>query len=158
NFVASKLAGSSLATKQAVWATAWWVHASLIVGFANLLPHSKHFHVITSIPNVFFRDLDGPKHLSTYKINMETGEVAPQAYGVAQITDFSWKDNLDFYTCTECGRCTDNCPAYLSGKPLSPKHLTVALRNHLYHNEKTLIAPKNGEAKNGEAKAAEAAE
>src|SRR6185503_16724495 len=88
-----------------------------------------------------------PKQLSTHKIDMENGTIPKEVYGAAQITDFSWKDNLDFYTCTECGRCSDNCPANLSGKPLSPKHLTIALRNHLYHNEKTLLpAATNGKA------------
>src|SRR5262249_10264192 len=130
-FVSEQLKGLSPYVIHSIWAAAWWTHTTLILIFANILPYSKHFHVITSIPNVFFRDLDGPKKLSTYKINMETGDVPRGTYGAAQITDFTWKDNLDFYTCTECGRCSDNCPANLSGKPLSPKHLTVALRNHL---------------------------
>jgi Fe-S oxidoreductase len=126
----------------ATWSISWWVHTAVILIFGNILPYSKHFHVITSVPNVFFRDLDGPKKLSTYKIDMENGVIPRGAYGISQLTDLTWKDNLDFYTCTECGRCSDNCPANLSGKPLSPKHLTIALRNHLYHNSAELEKQK----------------
>jgi Fe-S oxidoreductase len=140
--VTALLKGSSEGTLIAIWSLAWWVHTALILIFANILPYSKHFHVLTSIPNVFFRDLDGPKRLSTYKIDMEQGTIPLGAYGISQITDLTWKDNLDFYTCTECGRCSDNCPANLSGKPLSPKHLTIALRNHLYHNNADLERKK----------------
>jgi Fe-S oxidoreductase len=134
------LKGTSPESLQMLWGLSWWVHVGLILGFGNLLPFTKHFHVITSLPNVFFRDLDGPKKLSTYKINMETGDVPAGVYGIGKMADFSWKDNLDFYTCTECGRCSDNCPANLSGKPLSPKFLTVALRDHLYHNDANIKA------------------
>lgn len=140
SLLAGWLDGSSEGTLKAVWGASWWVHVLLILGFGNLLPYTKHFHVVTSLPNVFFRDLDGPKKLSTYKINMETGDVPVGVYGIGAITDFSWKDNLDFYTCTECGRCSDNCPANLSGKPLSPKFLTVALRDHVYHNNEAIKA------------------
>ncbi len=59
--------------------------------------------------------------------------------GVARIEHFSWKAILDFYTCTECGRCSDNCPAHTTGKILSPKHLTLALRDHLYGREEELV-------------------
>lgn len=143
--VANMIDGLSPSTHYLIWSASWWVHTALILIFANILPYSKHFHVLTSIPNVFFRDLDGPKKLSTYKINMEEGTIPLGAYGISQITDLTWKDNLDFYTCTECGRCSDNCPANLSGKPLSPKHLTIALRNHLYHNDAEL-QKKKGQA------------
>jgi ferredoxin len=124
----------------------FWTHSSLVLIFLNLLPHSKHFHVITAIPNVFLKSMDPAGRLkpmaeSTEKL-MEKLEAAagmddPLAgeIGVARIDQFSWKAVLDFYTCTECGRCSDNCPAHRTGKVLSPKHLTLALRDHLYDNE-----------------------
>ena len=124
----------------------FWTHSSLVLIFLNLLPHSKHFHVITAIPNVFLKSMDPPGRLkpmaeSTEKL-MEKLEAAagmddPLAgeIGVARIDQFTWKAVLDFYTCTECGRCSDNCPAHRTGKVLSPKHLTLALRDHLYDNE-----------------------
>ena len=60
--------------------------------------------------------------------------------GVARMEHFSWKSLLDFYTCTECGRCSDNCPAYRTGRSSAPKHLTLALRDHLYGNADADIA------------------
>jgi Fe-S oxidoreductase len=124
----------------------FWTHSALVLLFLNLLPHSKHFHVITAIPNVFTRSLRPAGRLEPMAENaeklMETVGAAAEAadplalpVGVARIDHFSWKSILDFYTCTECGRCSDNCPAHRTGKILSPKHLTLALRDHLYGRE-----------------------
>ena len=129
----------------------FWLHATLVLVFLNLLPHSKHFHVITAIPNVFFRNLDPPGRLRPMAENAEkimelVGAAAelpnPGAapIGANRIEHFTWKALLDFYTCTECGRCSDNCPAHRTGKTLSPKHLTLDLRNHLYKNTDAIIA------------------
>jgi Fe-S oxidoreductase len=128
----------------------FWTHATLVLLFLNLLPHSKHFHVITAIPNVFLRDLGVPGRLKPVAANAEklmeevgkAGELPdPLAapVGVARIQHFTWKALLDFYTCTECGRCSDNCPAHRTGKILSPKHLTLALRDHLYGREEEFV-------------------
>ncbi len=127
----------------------FWTHATLPLIFLNLLPHSKHFHVITGIPNVFFKDL-GPKGrlppMGSAEEIMALAEAAAgldeptQAQiGIAKASHLSWKAILDFYTCTECGRCSDNCPAHKTGKVLSPKHLTLALRDHLYEHEDELV-------------------
>jgi Fe-S oxidoreductase len=129
----------------------FWTHVSLVLLFLNLLPHSKHFHVITAIPNVFFTALTPKGRLEPMAATAEAlmeeklGPVFelenPTAgqVGVARIDHFSWKAILDFYTCTECGRCSDNCPAHRTGKLLSPKHLTLALRDHLYENETNIV-------------------
>ncbi len=128
----------------------YWTHSSLVLIFLNLLPHSKHFHVITAIPNVFFKDLEPRGRLKPLAENFEKLTEKMMAasempdpmmadIGVAKIEHLSWKAILDFYTCTECGRCSDNCPAHKTGKILSPKHLTLALRDHLYDNEKPLV-------------------
>ena len=118
-----------------------WVHSTLVLVFANLLPHSKHFHIITSIPNVFARDITPRGRLPFMGNSEKIGEQVMKAaeepekaepVGAARIEDFTWKAILDFYTCTECGRCSDNCPAHKSGKILSPKQLTLDLRDHLY--------------------------
>jgi len=127
----------------------FWIHSSLVLIFLNLLPHSKHFHVVTGIPNVFFKDLDPPGRLQPMAENAEklmevVGAVAEMSdptsapVGAARIEHFSWKSVLDFYTCTECGRCSDNCPAHRTGKVLSPKHLTLALRDHLYAHQEAI--------------------
>jgi Fe-S oxidoreductase len=128
----------------------YWIHSTLVLVFLNLLPHSKHFHVITAIPNVFLRDLSPAGRLKPMADSAEklmealgaAGELSdPQGalIGASRMEHFSWKAILDFYTCTECGRCTDNCPANTTGKVLSPKHLTLALRDNLYHREEEFI-------------------
>ncbi len=135
----------------------FWTHSTLVLLFLNLLPHSKHFHVITGIPNVFFRSLEPAGRLRPMAENLEKlMEVVSAAHdlpdpsvpavGVGRIEHYSWKAILDFYTCTECGRCSDNCPAHKTGKILSPKHLTLDLRNHLYKRESELIDKRGGVA------------
>lgn len=136
----------------------FWTHATLPLIFLNLLPHSKHFHVITAIPNVFFKDLEPRGRLAPMGTAEQIGEKlmaaseleepTKAAIGVAKIEHLSWKAVLDFYTCTECGRCSDNCPAHKTGKVLSPKHLTLALRDHMYAHQEDLA---NSEMKWGPA-------
>ncbi|HWX74516.1 MAG TPA: (Fe-S)-binding protein, partial [Solirubrobacteraceae bacterium] len=156
---AAMFAGLSPAVLIWVARAGYWTQATLPLVFLNLLPHSKHFHIITAIPNVFLRSLRPAGRLEPMAENAETlmGTVGaaeasdPMALpvGVARIEHFSWKAILDFYTCTECGRCSDNCPAHRTGKVLSPKHLTLALRDHLYGREDELITHRgaNGVAK-----------
>jgi Fe-S oxidoreductase len=140
----------------------FWTHSSLVLLFLNLLPHSKHFHVITGIPNVFFKSLEPPGRLRPLATSAEKlmekamaasekeDPFAVEGLGIARIEHLTWKSILDFYTCTECGRCSDNCPAHRTDKILSPKHLTLDLRNHLYGREDEIIAAEKAGA-NGEA-------
>lgn len=127
----------------------FWTHSTLVLVFLNILPYSKHFHIITAIPNVFLGDLTPRGRLrpvaeSTEKLMAavekatEGEDLLSARVGYARINHFSWKDVLDFYTCTECGRCSDNCPAFKTGKQLSPKQFTLDLRNHLYSREAEL--------------------
>jgi Fe-S oxidoreductase len=129
----------------------FWTHSTLVLVFLNILPYSKHFHIITAIPNVFLMDLTPRGRLRPLAENTEAlmaqvekaseGEdLLAARVGYSRIQHFTWKDNLDLYTCTECGRCSDNCPAFITGKLLSPKHFTLALRDHLYGREKELTA------------------
>jgi Fe-S oxidoreductase len=131
----------------------FWTHSTLVLVFLNILPHSKHFHIITAVPNVFLGDLEPPGRLRPIAENTEQLMAAVEKanegedllaarIGYARINHFSWKDALDFYTCTECGRCSDNCPAFKTGKLLSPKQLTLDLRNHLYSREGELEREK----------------
>ena len=105
----------------------YWVHIGAILIFLTLLPRSKHFHIFTSFPNVFFANLDCGNAISRIEFEDESRD----QFGVVKIEDFSWKRLLDFHTCTECGRCDQVCPALKTGKPLSPKQFTVDLRDHL---------------------------
>lgn len=140
--------------------TGFWVHVALVLIFLNLLPHSKHFHVITALPNIFFSDLTPRGRLpfmgGSEKIMETLGTVtdqpdpiAAEGMGRARIEHFDWKQILDFYTCTECGRCSDNCPAHNTGKLLSPKHLTLDLRNHLYARETEFIEAMDAAGQKG---------
>ena len=121
-----------------LWRFGWWTHVSLVLVFLNLLPYSKHFHVITAIPNVFFSDL-GPRGRLTPIEDLEGKVEREETLGVRRIDELSWKGILDLYSCTECGRCTDHCPASQTGKLLAPKDIAVALRDFLYEHQTPLI-------------------
>ncbi len=113
--VARMMQGLPGETLQTIYEAAWWTHFLDILFFGNYLPYSKHFHIITSIPNVFFMKLEPMGRLGTP--DLETSE----HFGVSRVEDLSWKSILDGYTCTECGRCRVVCPTALTGKPLDPK-------------------------------------
>ncbi len=104
----------------------WWMHVGLILLFLNFLPYSKHFHVVTSIPNVFFSKLGNEKFIPK-AIDLED-ENAEQ-FGAADIEHFTWKQLLDGFSCTECGRCTAACPAANTGKKLSPREIIINIRH-----------------------------
>lgn len=103
----------------------WWIHILIIFTFLNFLPYSKHFHVITSLPNVYFKKIGGRQH-ALKKLNLEDENITH--YGASDIEHLSWKQLLDGYTCTECGRCTASCPAATTGKKLSPREIIITIR------------------------------
>ena len=134
--VGAMLGGSSPAALMGTYRAAWWVHLAALYFFANYLPYSKHFHVYTSLPNVLLRPLGAPGRLAKMDLeNIEEGST----FGAAKITDLTWKQLLDLYTCTECGRCTVICPTTITKKPLIPRDLTIALRDHLSSASKEII-------------------
>ena len=103
----------------------WWSHILLIFGFLNFLPYSKHLHVLTAAPNVFFANLDDVRNtLKPLDLEDEDAEY----FGAADIDQLSWKQILDGYSCTECGRCDAVCPANIVGKSLSPRNILVQIR------------------------------
>lgn len=103
----------------------WWSHVIVVLGFMNFLPYSKHLHVITSIPNTFFANLK-PRKNALDPIDLEDENL--EIFGAADIEHLSWKQILDGYSCTECGRCTAACPAATVGKSLSPRKIIVDIR------------------------------
>jgi Fe-S oxidoreductase len=107
-----------------IYEVAWWVHIVFVLGFMNYLPYSKHLHVITSLPNVYFSRLKPKSYLSL--INFEDESVTK--YGASDVEDLTWKQLLDGDTCTHCGRCTAVCPANITGKVLDPRWIIVATR------------------------------
>ncbi len=109
-------------TVSEVFAVVWWMHLATLLGFLCYLPVSKHFHVVTSLPSVLFRRLDTGSLPLTDLENSER-------FGITGITDLRWKDVLDVYSCTECGRCQAACPAFATGKPLNPKKINEDMRH-----------------------------
>jgi len=109
----------------------WWAHVIILLAFLNYLLYSKHSHIIAALPNIYFRKLGQRGVLP--KLNLEADDMA--ATGVVQSwKDFTWKSLLDGYACTECARCSNYCPAFNTGKPLSPMHVVHDLRDDMrYH-------------------------
>jgi heterodisulfide reductase subunit C len=126
----------------------WWGHFLMVLLFLNYLPYSKHFHILLAFPNTYFSNLNKKGKFT----NMEsvTAEVKlmmdpsadpyavpaeptsePQRFGAKDVTDLTWKNLLDAYTCTECGRCTSACPANITGKKLSPRKIMMDTRDRL---------------------------
>ncbi|MGB9665062.1 MAG: (Fe-S)-binding protein [Ignavibacteria bacterium] len=124
----------------------WWIHIITILIFLNYLPYSKHLHVLTSIPNVFFAKLK-PEKNTLKPINLEDETIT--TFGALDVEHLTWKQLFDGLTCTECGRCTAACPANYTGKKLSPRKIIMDVRQRLHDKafhledqniqEKTLI-------------------
>ena len=100
------------------------LHIAIVMSFLNFLPMGKHFHIITGLPTVYFQRLAPMGQLG--KLDLENSE----SFGVSKLTDLSWKEILDTYSCTECGRCQTYCPTYDTGKPLTHKEMNRAIRHH----------------------------
>jgi ferredoxin len=122
----------------------WWFHIIGILAFLNYLVVSKHLHIILAFPNVFFSRLEPKGKFDN--LESVTGEVklmldptltpppapeTPLKFGARDATDLSWKQLLDAYTCTECGRCTSECPANITGKKLSPRKIMMDTRDRI---------------------------
>lgn len=127
--VANLFRGANEASQIRIAESAYWVHLCVVLLFLTELPGGKHFHVVTSIPAVLLRNLAPPGQLSPPSAALNSANGA--SVSVGEIWGFRWRQMLDFYTCTECGRCQEVCPAYQSGMTLSPKLLMMSLRDHL---------------------------
>jgi Fe-S oxidoreductase len=107
-----------------------WAHVLLILGFLAYLPHSKHLHIATAAINVFFGRTRARGRLEP--LDFEAEDEADLRFGAGTVADLTWKQMLDAMSCTECGRCQDACPAYATGKALSPKLLVMGIRDQLF--------------------------
>ncbi len=150
-FPASALASSfmkslSYESLSKLHVSSYWAHIVCFFGLLNYLPISKHFHVITAIPNVYFANLN---HGTIKPVKYGTKDwMDLDQCGVNDLTGFTWKHVLDFYSCADCGRCTDNCPANIVGRSLSPKMISIKARDYAYEKYPILGAPKSqGEKK-----------
>lgn len=127
--------------------SAWWLHIVGIFAFLNYLPYSKHLHILLAFPNTYYTRLEPKGKMDNmpeiqrevlYAMQPElipttetTEPETPKRFGAKDIFDLSWKNLLDAYTCTECGRCTAACPANMTGKILSPRQIVMATRDRM---------------------------
>lgn len=136
------LDGLGLPALQAVSSITYFVHEVVFFFFLCFLPLGKHFHVLTSLLNVFFMRLDrGKVKPVRHGVDEDQLDDLPEL-GVNKLEDFTWKHILDFYTCADCGRCSDRCPANRVKRPLSPRFLTIKARDLVYADYPILGKPK----------------
>ena len=124
----------------------WWLRILGIFAFLNYLPSSKHFHIIMAFPNVYYSKLEPKGKFTTnesitheikamldpsYQVPPLPEGAEPQKFGAKDVEDLTWKQLMDAYTCTECGRCTDVCPANITGKLLSPRKIVMDTRDRM---------------------------
>jgi Fe-S oxidoreductase/nitrate reductase gamma subunit len=143
--LAGVFAGKSVTGISAWYHAFFWIHMLAVLGFMNYLPYSKHLHVLTSIPNVYFSSLRPKGTIKPINLADET----LTKFGATDIDDLTWKQLLDGYTCTECGRCTSACPANNTGKVLNPKKIIVDVRARTFEKAPRLVAAASGAADDG---------
>jgi Fe-S oxidoreductase len=139
NVVAAPLRGLPPGVLEAGFAIGWWLHIGLVSAFLVYLPSSKHLHVATSFFNIYFRKLKPRGELPQMDLEQEN-----VTFGVRTLADLGWRDLLDGFTCTECGRCQQACPAWNTGKPLNPKTFVMGLRDMSVEAEAGLPLIPNG--------------
>lgn len=135
--------------------TCWWLHILGVLAFLNYLPYSKHLHIILGFPNTYYsyieplgkyRNMKEIQNEVIYAMQPElapTGEQPPVKFGAKDIPDLSWKNLMDAYSCTECGRCTAACPANITGKKLNPRKIMMDTRDRMEEIGRNIN--KNGE-------------
>ena len=155
NFIFSRLlapmfSGLPESTLIAVERSSWWIHILGIFTFLNYLPYSKHLHIMLAFPNAYYARLDPPGKMDNmqsvqnevkYMMQPElapAGEAQPMKFGAKDVFDLSWKNLLDAYSCTECGRCSAACPANQTGKLLSPRKIMMDTRDRLQEAGKNI--------------------
>lgn len=131
----------------------WWFHIIGIFAFMNYLPFSKHFHIIMAFPNTYYSNLKAKGNLNNMasvtqevKLMLDPSAATPEGYtpptsfGVKDVQDLTWKNLMDAYSCTECGRCTSSCPQNITGKLLSPRKIVMDVRDRLEEVGKNIDA------------------
>ena len=128
------LLSTSVDTLQTLHIAAYYIHDLTFFFFLCFLPLGKHFHVITSLFNVFFMRIDKGT-IKPVQHGIKDEELDDlESFGVKRLKDFTWKHILDFYSCADCGRCSDNCPANAVGRPLSPRFISIKGRDLVFKN------------------------
>ncbi|HAO47071.1 MAG TPA: (Fe-S)-binding protein [Ferruginibacter sp.] len=155
--IAPSLSSVSSSTLIMLERSCWWLHIIGILAFLNYLPYSKHLHILLAFPNAYYARLDvvgkmenmenvqnEVKYMMQPELAPPAGEeAAPQKFGAKDVFDLSWKNLLDAYSCTECGRCSAACPANQTGKLLSPRKIMMDTRDRLETVGKNIHANKS---------------
>jgi Fe-S oxidoreductase len=126
--------GNTIESLQSLHLGSYFLHEFIFFFFLCFLPMGKHFHVITSLPNVFLMKLKKGviKPVRWGVTDEELDDL--ESFGVKKFEDYTWKHMLDFYTCVDCGRCSDNCPANAVGRPLSPRFISIKSRDYAFNH------------------------
>ncbi len=157
SLLAEPIGASAAATGFGIFA---WLHLGFVMAFGTYLPYSKHLHILTSEPNVYFRNLEPRGALRKMDLEAEPPPGEELVFGARSLKDLTWRHLLDGLSCTECGRCMEFCPASMTGKTLSPKHFMEGLRDQIMASETALALAAGAQraAKGGAAGGAEASE
>jgi len=154
SFLKPLFSNVNVSTQSTIEHTAWWLHILGIYAFMNYLPYSKNLHIILAFPNAYYAPLipKGQMHNMPsiqnevlYAMQPElapTNAAAPEKFGARDVMDLSWKNLMDAYSCTECGRCSAACPANITGKLLSPRKIMMDTRDRLEAVGKNIDANK----------------
>src|SRR5262245_6687805 len=144
--VGQALTGIPQSTAYVLAGVSWWANVLVVLGFLIYLPRSKHLHLIATPFNVFFRNYRAAGALDLIPDIEERED-----YGVSKVSQFTWKQLLDGYACTECGRCNSVCPALATGKPLWPKEIILGVKEQLFDDGPRLLRlPRDGESATSE--------
>ena len=154
--LASLFSQMNSSTLMAIERSAWWLHIIGVFAFLNYLPYSKHLHIILGFPNTYYGNLElsgkmqNMKEIQNEVLYAMQPELAPTSaeqstfkFGAKDITDLTWKNLMEAYSCTECGRCTAACPANITGKALSPRKIMMDTRDRMEEMGKNIN--KNGQ-------------
>jgi len=142
-FVEGAVSGLAPAALVAWYHVAYWTQLVVVFAFLVILPTGEHFHIVTALPALYFRR-GGPANavpsVDLAKIMDEGSDADAMRVGVRTAKDLTWKDGFDAFTCTECGRCKDACPTFLTDKPLSQKWVHDSLKRHLMEKRDVITA------------------
>ncbi|MBK9676741.1 MAG: (Fe-S)-binding protein [Betaproteobacteria bacterium] len=144
NLLAAAFAGLPPTVQRAGYVASYWLQMVTVLSFLVLLPVGEHFHIVTALPALYFRRGRPANAVPAVDLESIMGEGTDSddlRVGARTALDLTWKDGLDVFTCTECGRCKDACPTFLTGKPLSQKAVNDSLKHHLLAQRRTLLAP-----------------
>ena len=128
------MAGWPPAALHAGYVASYWPQMVVVFAFLVLLPAGEHFHIVTALPTLFFRrgrPANAVPAVDLAPLYADDADPDQMRIGAATARDLTWKEGLDAFTCTECGRCKDACPAFLTGKPLSQKWVHDSVKHHL---------------------------